>query len=56
MNGQPKTAGDELRFALAGPAVTAVVAAIFGALASSCRHRRRPHCELWLATRSRSTC
>jgi Zn-dependent protease len=33
MSGQPKTAGDELRFALAGPAVTAVVAALFGALA-----------------------
>jgi Zn-dependent protease/predicted transcriptional regulator len=33
MNGQPETAGDELRFALAGPAVTAVVAVLFGALA-----------------------
>jgi Zn-dependent protease/predicted transcriptional regulator len=33
ISGQPKTAGDELRFALAGPAVTAVVAALFGALA-----------------------
>src|SRR5665213_580376 len=33
MSGRPKTAGDELRFALAGPAVTAVVAALFGALA-----------------------
>ena len=33
MSGQPKTAGDELRFALAGPAVTAVIAATFGALA-----------------------
>jgi Zn-dependent protease/predicted transcriptional regulator len=33
MSGRPKTAGDELRFALAGPAVTAVVAAVFGALA-----------------------
>jgi Zn-dependent protease len=33
MSGRPKTAGDELVFALAGPAVTAVVAAIFGALA-----------------------
>ena len=33
MSGQPKTAGDELRFALAGPAVTAMIAAIFGALA-----------------------
>jgi Zn-dependent protease len=33
MSGQPKTADDELRFALAGPAVTAVVAAIFGAAA-----------------------
>src|ERR1035438_4803576 len=29
MSGSPKTAGDELRFALAGPAVTAVVAGIF---------------------------
>ena len=33
MSGQPKTAVDELRFALAGPGVTAVVAAVFGALA-----------------------
>ena len=33
MEGQAKTAGDELRFALAGPTVTAVVAGIFGALA-----------------------
>ena len=33
MSGQPKTAEDELRFALAGPGVTAVVAAVFAALA-----------------------
>jgi Zn-dependent protease/predicted transcriptional regulator len=33
MSGRPKSAGDELSFALAGPAVTAVIAAIFGALA-----------------------
>jgi len=33
MRGQPRTAGDELRFALAGPAVTAVVAGVFGLLA-----------------------
>jgi len=33
MSGEPKTAEDELRFALAGPAVTAAVAALFGALA-----------------------
>ena len=33
MSGRPQSAGDELRYALAGPAVTAVVAAIFGALA-----------------------
>ena len=33
MSGEPKTARDELRFALAGPAVTAVVAGLFGALA-----------------------
>ena len=33
MSGQPKTAADELAFALAGPGVTAVVAALFGALA-----------------------
>lgn len=33
MAGYPKTAGAELRFAIAGPAVTAVIAAIFGALA-----------------------
>jgi Zn-dependent protease/predicted transcriptional regulator len=33
MRGEPQRAGDELRFALAGPAVTAVIAAAFGALA-----------------------
>ena len=33
MRGRPGTAEDELHFALAGPAVTAVVAAVFGALA-----------------------
>ena len=33
MSGRPRSASDELRFALAGPAVTAVIAAIFGALA-----------------------
>ncbi len=33
MSGRPHTAEDELRFALAGPAVTAVVALGFGALA-----------------------
>ncbi len=33
MSGHPTEPGDELRFALAGPAVTAVVAAVFGALA-----------------------
>jgi Zn-dependent protease/predicted transcriptional regulator len=33
MSSEPKTAEDELHFALAGPAVTAVVAALFGALA-----------------------
>lgn len=32
MSGQPRRADDELLYALAGPAVTAVVAAIFGAL------------------------
>jgi Zn-dependent protease/predicted transcriptional regulator len=32
MKGQPKTPGDELAFALAGPAVTAVIAAVFGAV------------------------
>ena len=37
MSGQPKTAEDELHFALAGPAVTAVVAALFGALAVALR-------------------
>ncbi|HEX8975413.1 MAG TPA: site-2 protease family protein [Solirubrobacteraceae bacterium] len=30
MRGQPRAPGDELAFALAGPAVTAVVAAVFG--------------------------
>jgi Zn-dependent protease len=33
MKGQPERPGDELRFAAAGPAVTAVIAAAFGALA-----------------------
>ena len=33
MAGYPKTAGAELRFAIAGPAVTAVIAALFGAVA-----------------------
>lgn len=35
MKGYPKTAGDELRFALAGPAVTLVIAAAFGAIAAA---------------------
>ncbi|HEX8690244.1 MAG TPA: site-2 protease family protein, partial [Solirubrobacterales bacterium] len=34
MKGYPKTAGDELRFALAGPAVTAAIAMLFGAAAA----------------------
>ena len=33
MAGYPKTAGAELRFAIAGPAVTAAIVAVFGALA-----------------------
>ncbi len=33
MSGQPKAAGDELRFALAGPAVTLVIAVLFAAIA-----------------------
>jgi Zn-dependent protease/CBS domain-containing protein len=33
MKGYPKTAADELRFALAGPAVTLAIAAFFGAVA-----------------------
>jgi len=33
MSGRPQSASDELSFALAGPAVTAVVALVFGALA-----------------------
>ncbi|HZE03876.1 MAG TPA: site-2 protease family protein [Solirubrobacteraceae bacterium] len=33
MSGQPRTAEDERQFALAGPAVTAVIAALFGAVA-----------------------
>jgi Zn-dependent protease/CBS domain-containing protein len=33
MSGRPRSAGDELRFALAGPMVTAVIALAFGALA-----------------------
>lgn len=34
MKGYPKTAGDELRFALAGPAVTATIALLFGVVAA----------------------
>lgn len=33
MEGYPKAAGDELRFALAGPAVTAAIAVVFGVVA-----------------------
>ncbi len=33
MKGYPKAAGDELRFALAGPAVTLVIACLFGLIA-----------------------
>jgi Zn-dependent protease len=33
MSGQPRTAGDELRFAIAGPAVTLAIAVLFGAIA-----------------------
>jgi Zn-dependent protease len=35
MKGYPKTAGDELRFALAGPAVTLAIAVAFGLLATA---------------------
>lgn len=35
MKGSPKAAGDELRFALAGPAVTLAIAACFGLLAAA---------------------
>jgi Zn-dependent protease len=35
MKGYPKTAGDELRFALAGPAVTAAIAVAFGIVAAA---------------------
>ena len=35
MSGRPRRAGDELRFALAGPAVTAAIAVLFGALAAA---------------------
>lgn len=34
MRGYPKTAGDELRFALAGPAVTLAIAVLFGVIAA----------------------
>jgi len=33
MKGQPQEAGDELRYAAAGPLVTALIAAVFGAIA-----------------------
>ena len=33
LKGHPREAGDELRFAVAGPVVTAVIAAVFGAVA-----------------------
>jgi Zn-dependent protease len=35
MKGYPKTAGDELRFALAGPGVTLLIAAVFWAIAAA---------------------
>jgi len=35
MRGQPKTAGDELRFAIAGPAVTLAIVVAFGAIAAA---------------------
>jgi Zn-dependent protease len=35
MKGYPKTAGDELRFAIAGPAVTLAIVVVFGALAAA---------------------
>ena len=44
MKGQPKTPGDELAFALAGPVVTAVIAAVFGGYGSCCRAPRRRGC------------
>lgn len=37
MKGYPKAAGDELRFALAGPAVTLAIAVLFGAIALALR-------------------
>ena len=49
MSGQPKTAGDELRFALAGPACSAPSRSRY-------RARHRPGCERWSATKCRSTC
>ena len=56
MSGQPRTAGDELRFALAGPAVTAAVAGLFGALALALPPPRRPPSPHWLAYQAESTC
>ena len=35
MSGQPKEAGDELRFAIAGPAVTLAIVLVFGAIAAA---------------------
>jgi Zn-dependent protease len=55
LRGRAQTPVDELRFAAAGPAVTAVIAAIFGAVAlllpGSTRRRSRPSST----TRPRST-
>ena len=55
MSRRPKSAGDELSFALAGPAVTAVIAAIFGAATLALPASARRRCEQWSATRPRST-
>ena len=56
MSGRPQSASDELSFALAGPAVTAVVAAVFGrACARCCPHPLPRRCEQWFAIKPKST-
>ena len=56
MSGQPKTAGDELRFAVAGPGVSAVVAALFGALALASPGSAPAGLARSSTTRCKSTC
>jgi Zn-dependent protease len=55
MRGRPHSAVDELSFALAGPAVTAAVALVFGGSRSRCQPPHPARCERWWDMRLRST-